>query len=327
MAAVIPPTLDLHLTPDDLRTAMEEDVRAGLTTEPKQLPPVYFYDDRGSRLFDEITRLPEYYPTRAERSILEAHAADIAERSGADTLVELGAGTCEKSRVLLDAMSAGGRLERFVPLDVSDTVLWEAAGELSEEYPGVAVHAVVGDFHLHLDRLPTGGTRLFAFLGGTIGNLDPEERRHFYLGLGKVMDLDDRLLLGTDLVKDPTTLVNAYDDAAGVTAAFNRNVLHVLNRELGADFAPDAFEHVARWNGDDQRIEMWLRTAEDQDIHVADLDLDLSFRSGEEMLTEISSKFTAEGLESELRHCGFVIEEAWRSAGDEFQLSLIRPSR
>jgi L-histidine Nalpha-methyltransferase len=326
MTTVIPPTVDIHLSADDLRQAMERDVRAGLTAEPKSLPPVYFYDDRGSRLFDQITRLPEYYPTRAERSILDAYATDIAARSGADTLVELGAGTCEKSRVLLDAMRSTGHLRQFVPLDVSDTTLWEAATALSHEYPGVTVSAVVGDFHRHLDLLPTGGRRLFAFLGGTIGNLDPGERREFFMQLGKVMVMDDRLLLGTDLVKDRGRLINAYDDAGGVTAEFNRNVLHVLNRELGANFDPERFEHVARWSEEDQRIEMWLRSTKDQHIHVADLGLELTFRAGEEMLTEISTKFTPGALETELNECGFVVESMWHSDGDEFLLTMARPS-
>jgi L-histidine N-alpha-methyltransferase len=301
-------------------------VRTGLTASPKQLPPVYFYDDRGSRLFDEITRLPEYYPTRAERSILDANGADIAERSGADTLVELGAGTCDKSRVILDAMQTAGNLRRFVPLDVSDTVLWEAAEALSREYPGVAVGAVVGDFHRHLDLLPGDGRRLFAFLGGTIGNLDPTQRREFLIRVAKVMSMDDRLLLGTDLVKDRDRLVAAYDDAAGVTAEFNRNVLHVLNRELGADFDPEAFEHVARWNEQDHRIEMWLRSRRDQLVRVEDLGLDVAFGVGEEMLTEISTKFTPESLSLELSECGFVVESMWASEGDEFLLTMARPS-
>jgi L-histidine N-alpha-methyltransferase len=326
MTSVIPPTIDIQLSGRDLRDAMELDVRAGLTARPKSIPPVYFYDDRGSRLFDEITRLPEYYPTRAERSILDAHAQDIVERSEADTLVELGAGTCEKSRILLDAMQSSGRLVRFVPLDVSDTTLWEAAGALSEEYPGLAVNAVVADFHRHLDQLPTEGRRLFAFLGGTIGNLDPGQRREFFIQLAKVMSLDDRLLLGTDLVKDRARLVKAYDDGAGVTAEFNRNVLLVLNRELGADFDPLLFEHVARWNEDDHRIEMWLRSLVDQTVHVADLGLDIGFGSGEEMLTEISTKFSPEALSTELRECGFVVESAWASDGDEFLMTLARPS-
>ncbi len=326
MATVIPPTLDVHLSGADLRGAMEADVLSGLTAVPKSLPPVYFYDDRGSQLFDDITRLPEYYPTRAERSILDAHAGDIASVSDADTLVELGAGTCDKSRLLLDAMAANGRLRHFVPLDVSDTTIWEAANALSEEYPGVAVSAVVGDFHQHLDRLPHDGVRLFAFLGGTIGNLDPTQRRQFLIQLGKVMSMDDRLLLGTDLVKDRTRLVKAYDDDAGVTAEFNRNVLVVLNRELGADFEPERFEHVARWNEADQRIEMWLRSTVDQHIRVADLDLDLNFAAGEEMLTEISTKFTTDALALELSECGFVVEAMWPSDGDEFLLTLARPS-
>ena len=313
------------MTSDDLRTAMERDVRCGLTSVPKQLPPVYFYDDRGSRLFDEITRLPEYYPTRCERWILETHAKDMAQRSNADTLIELGAGTCEKSRVLLDAMQSTGRLERYVPLDVSDTTIWGAATALADEYPGLAVHAVVADFHRHLGVLPRDGRRLFAFLGGTIGNLTPAERRRFLVDLDCVMDPGDRLLLGTDLIKDRARLVRAYDDTAGVTAEFNRNVLHVLNRELGADFDPGRFEHVAKWNEDDQRIEMWLRASEDQTIRIADLDLEVVFRAGEEMLTEISSKFNPDALEAELIACGFVVESTWTSEGDEFLMTLARP--
>ncbi len=325
MTTAIPPTIEVHLTADDLRTSMERDVRSGLTGVPKQLPPVYFYDDRGSRLFDQITRLPEYYPTRAERSILDSRAKDIAQSSDADTLVELGAGTCDKSRLLLDAMQSNGRLERFVPLDVSDTTLWEAATALAEEYPGLVVHAVVADFHAHLDLLPADGRRLFAFLGGTIGNLDPAQRRAFLRGLAGVMADGDHFLLGTDLVKDRSRLVLAYDDAAGVTAEFNRNVLHVLNRDLGADFDPGRFTHVARWNEDDQRIEMWLRSDEEQRIRVADLDLDVSFGAGEEMLTEISSKFSADALESELSDCGFDVEAMWPSEGDDFLLTMARP--
>jgi L-histidine N-alpha-methyltransferase len=326
MPEPIPPTVAVHLTGDDLRRAMERDVRSGLSSSPKSIPPVYFYDDRGSRLFDEITRLPEYYPTRAERAILEADGKDIAERSGADTLVELGAGTCDKSRVLLDAMGSTGRLKRFVPLDVSDTTLWEAATALSVEYPGLEVSAVVADFHLHLDLLPADGRRLFAFLGGTIGNLDPGQRRQFYAALGKVMAMDDRLLLGTDLIKDGARLIAAYDDAQGVTAEFNRNVLHVLNRELHADFDPSLFEHVAKWNVADHRIEMWLRSTVAQHVRVADLGLDLDFAAGEEVLTEISTKFAPGALQAELGECGFVTESTWTSPGDEFLLTLARPA-
>ncbi|MGO9030144.1 MAG: L-histidine N(alpha)-methyltransferase [Acidimicrobiales bacterium] len=322
---IVPPTLDVHLSGDDLRGTMERDVRAGLTAAPKQIPPVYFYDDRGSQLFDEITRLPEYYPTRSERWILETHAKEMATVSGADVLVELGAGTCDKSRVLLDAMQATGLLSRYVPLDVSSTTLWEASNALAGEYPGLAVEAVVGDFHRHLGRLPTGGRRMIAFLGGTIGNLDPAQRRRFLVDLDCALDAGDRFLVGTDLVKDRQQLVAAYDDSAGVTAEFNRNVLTVLNRELGADFDPAAFDHVARWNEDDHRIEMWLRAATAQSIRLADLDLEVTFAAGEEMLTEISTKFTPEGLEAELVECGFVIDSTWTSEGDEFQMTLCHP--
>ncbi len=324
MQQVIPPTIDVYLSSSDLRDAMEADVRSGLTSEPKQLPPVYFYDDRGSRLFDEITRLPEYYPTRCERSILDAHAKDMILQADADVLVELGAGTCEKSRVLLDAMQSCGRLGRYVPLDVSDTTLWAAAGSLAKEYPGLTVQAVVGDFHRHLGRLGNGTRRLFAFLGGTIGNLDPDERAVFLAELGEAMAPGDRLLLGTDLLKDRARLVSAYDDSAGVTAEFNRNVLHVLNRELAADFDPERFGHVARWNEPDQRIEMWLRSLDDRQVRVADLDLDLEFRAGEELLTEISTKFSPDALEAELTANGFEVEAMWPSEGDEFLVTMAR---
>jgi L-histidine N-alpha-methyltransferase len=322
MDTVIPPTIEVHLAPGDLRAAMVADVRSGLTSSPKELPPVYFYDDRGSHLFDEITRLPEYYPTRAERSILEAHAKDMVESAGADVLVELGAGTCDKSRVLLDAMQACGRLGTYLPLDVSDTTLWEAATALSEDYPGLTVRAVVGDFHHHLDELDTDRRRLIAFLGGTIGNFDPSQRAGFLTGLVEAMRVGDRFLLGTDLLKDRGRLIAAYDDSAGVTAEFNRNVLHVLNRDLGADFVPDRFTHVARWNESDHRIEMWLRSEDDCDVHVTDLGLDVSFAAGEEMLTEISTKFSPEELTAELEACGLVVEASWASPGDEFLMTL-----
>ena len=326
MDTVIPPTIDLHLAPGDLRAAMETDVRAGLQATPKSLPPVYFYDDRGSRLFDEITRLPEYYPTRAERAILEAHAKDMVESAGADVLVELGAGTCDKSRVLLDAMQACGRLGTYRPLDVSDTTLWEAATALASEYPGLAVRAVVGDFHHHLGDLGHDDRRLIAFLGGTIGNFEPDQRAGFLTRLVASMRPGDRFLLGTDLVKDRARLVAAYDDAAGVTAEFNRNVLHVLNRELGADFDPDRFAHVARWNEEDHRIEMWLRSLDGGRVRVADLDIEVEFAPGEEMLTEISTKFTPASLAAELADAGLEVEGSWPSPGDEFLMTMaVRP--
>jgi L-histidine Nalpha-methyltransferase len=321
----IAPWMDVHLSAADLRAAMERDVRTGLSAAQKWLPPIYFYDERGSELFDEITRLPEYYLTRAERAVLEAHAADIADAAGADTLVELGAGTCDKTRVLLDAMDASGRLQRYVPLDVSDGTLWAAATALADEYPGVAVHAVVGDFHRHMELLPKEGRRLVAFLGSTIGNLTPAERRRFLFDLDCALDHDDRLLLGTDLLKDAARLVPAYDDSQGVTAAFNRNVLHVVNRELHADFDPERFSHVARWNVEDHWMEMRLRSVCEQVVTVADLSLEVRFAEGEDLLTEISAKFTLPGVEEELHQAGFVVDAMWQDPARDFLLTLARP--
>jgi dimethylhistidine N-methyltransferase len=317
-------TVDVHLVPEERRRALERDVREGLTATPKSLPPVWFYDERGSVLFDEITRLPEYYLTRAERSILTRHARDIVAAAGADTLVELGSGTSEKTRLLLDAMADDGRLRRFVPFDVSEEVLRSAAHDIAARY-GVEVVAVVGDFHRHLDEIPRDGRRLVAFLGSTIGNLDRRARRRFFADLDAAMDHDDRLLLGTDLVKPRERLRAAYDDASGVTAAFNRNVLSVLDRELGADFDPDAFDHVAVWNERESWIEMRLRSRRDQVVTIGDLDLEVRFARGEDLLTEISAKFTPDGVRGELWDAGFVTEATWTDAAGDFQLSLCRP--
>jgi L-histidine N-alpha-methyltransferase len=314
--------VDVHLEPDAASTALAADVRAGLGATPKTLPPKWFYDDRGSELFDAITRLPEYYPTRTERSILVAHAADIAARTGADTLVELGSGTSEKTRLLLDALTTAGTLERFVPFDVSEQTLRDAADAVADEYDGVAVHAVVGDFEHHLDRIPGGGRRLVAFLGSTIGNLTPAMRARFLADLAAGLAPGDALLLGTDLVKDPARLVAAYDDAAGVTAEFNRNVLHVIDRELDADFDPDTFTHVAVWDIDHEWIEMRLRTERAQHVTIGALGLAVDFAAGEELRTEISAKFRREGVATELATAGFELREWWTDPAGDFALSL-----
>ena len=305
---------------------MRADARAGLSASPKVLPPKWFYDEEGCRLFDEITRLPEYYPTRTERAILARHAGDIAARTSADTLVELGSGTSEKTRLLLDALSAHGSLRRFVPFDVSEPTLRDAASAIQLEYPGVDVHAVVGDFERHLDRLPGGGTRLVAFLGSTIGNLDQDGRARFYRTIAAGLAPDDALLLGTDLVKDPRRLEAAYDDSAGVTAAFNRNVLSVLNRELAADFAPERFAHVARWNPAQEWIEMRLRSQGAQTVRVRELDLQVEFADGEEMRTEISAKFRRERVEAELAGAGLALAAWWTDPDGDFALSLSVPA-
>jgi L-histidine N-alpha-methyltransferase len=292
--------VDTHLDPADLGIALRADARRGLTSAPKDLPPKWFYDDRGSELFDEITRLPEYYPTRTERTILLAHADDVVTASGADTLVELGSGTSEKTRILLDAFRARDRLRAFVPFDVSETTLRDAAGSVASEYPGVDVHAVVGDFERHLEHVPTAGLRTVAFLGGTIGNFAPEPRARFLAALAATLRPGETLLLGTDLVKDDRRLVRAYDDDAGVTAAFNKNVLAVLNRELGATFDLDAFDHVARWDPEEEWIEMRLRARRDLRVPVPALDLEATFAAGEEMRTEISAKFRRQKVADEL---------------------------
>ena len=315
-------TVDIHLSDSDLRQALHVDARRGLTSSPKFLLPKYFYDDRGSALFDEITRLDEYYPTRREKEILERETEAIAEASGADTLVELGSGTSEKTYFLLDAMHRAGRLRRFVPFDVSEGTLRAAAARIDDHYPGVEVHAVVGDFERHLGRLPKVGTRLVAFLGGTIGNLDRAGRAAFLRDLASGLQPGDSLLLGTDLVKEPERLVRAYDDAEGVTAAFNLNILRVMNRELNADFDLDRFEHLARWNPDAERIEMLLRSLADQTVRVGDLDLDVDFTDGELMLTEISSKFRRERAERELGEAGFTIQRWMTDAAGDYALSL-----
>jgi L-histidine N-alpha-methyltransferase len=320
-----PLSIEVHLGPEDLQATLEKEALEGLCRSPKGIPPKWFYDEEGSRLFEEITTLPEYYPTRAERRLLVQHADAIAAVTGADTLVELGAGSCAKTRLLLDAISRTRPLERYLPFDVSAEYLRAAASELTAEYPGLRVHAIVGDFHLHLGCIPEGGNRLVAFLGGTIGNLTPAERERFFFDLNCVMAHDDHLLLGTDLVKEPSRIVAAYDDSAGVTAAFNRNVLAVMNHRLGADFHPDRFDHVAVWNPTEEWIEMRLRSATRQSVSVPRLALTVDFEDGEEMLTEISAKFTPERIEKELFESGFVVDAMWGAEEGEFLLTVAHP--
>ncbi|MCV7422403.1 L-histidine N(alpha)-methyltransferase [Mycobacterium yunnanensis] len=315
-------SLSNYLEADAAARALRRDVRDGLTASPKTLPPKWFYDARGSDLFDQITRLPEYYPTRAEAAILRAHAADIAAASGADTLVELGSGTSEKTRILLDAMNEAGSLRRFVPFDVDATILESAGAAISAEYPRVEIDAVCGDFEEHLGKIPLVGRRLVVFLGSTIGNLTTGPRAEFLAALADTLQPGDTLLLGTDLVKDTGRLVRAYDDAAGVTAAFNKNVLAVVNRELGADFDVDAFDHVALWNDDELRIEMRLRANAAQRVRIDDLDLTVDFAAGEEMLTEVSCKFPPEAVAEELAAAGLRRIAWWTDDAGDFGLSL-----
>ena len=308
----------------DVRDTLADDVREGLTQELKQLPPKYFYDERGSELFDRITTLPEYYPTRCEREILNRRAPQIVSGSRAAEVVELGSGSASKTRALLYAMAGQGTLRRYVPLDVSQATVEGCAAELTELYPGLEVHGVVGDFGRDLERVPTGQRRLFAFLGGTIGNLFPDERAAFLVRLRELMLPDDRLLIGTDLVKDRSVLEAAYNDTQGVTAEFNRNVLRVVNDGLGANFAPEAFEHVAFFDEANSWIEMRLRANGAQSVRIEGADLELTFADGEEIRTEISAKFTQDAVKNELTSAGLELENFFTDDDCLFGLVVAR---
>ena len=301
---------------------LRADVRAGLSATPKTLPPKYFYDARGSELFDEITRLPEYYLTRAETAILQRHAADIADLSRCESLVELGSGTSAKTRLLLRALLDGGTLREFVPFDVDPAVLTEASDALVAECPGLRVEPFLGDFERDLGALPVGGRRMIAFLGSTVGNLEPAARGAFLAQVAAALRPGDTFLLGTDLVKDRERLLRAYDDAAGVTAEFNRNILVVVNRELDADFAVEEFGHVAAWDAANEWIEMRLRSAREQQVTIGDLGLTVSFAAGEELRTEISAKFRREKIEAELAVAGLRTLRFWTDPDGDFGLTL-----
>jgi L-histidine N-alpha-methyltransferase len=318
--------IEVHLDADTAAT-MARDVRAGLSADFKELAPKYFYDERGSQLFEQITELDEYYPTRAERSILAAGSAAIVTAAGAPhSLVELGSGSAAKTRHLLSAMRDAGCLHTYVPVDISEEITHETAALLVEEYPGLLVRGLVCDFEQHLERIPDGdGSRLIAFLGGTIGNLYPQARREFLARLAALMGPEDRLLLGTDLVKETRRLEDAYNDAGGVTAEFNKNVLRVLNRELGADFDLDAFEHVARYDEVEARMDIRLRSLTDQSVQIGELDLCVDFAAGEEMRTEISAKFTRERLEDVYAEAGLELAGWFSDAAGDYALSLARP--
>ena len=322
-------SIERHITADDLTKALQADVREGLAAAPKILPPKWFYDARGSELFERITALDEYYPTRAERAILRDHAGDVAAASAAGTLLELGSGSSEKTRLLLDAMAARGSLRRYVPVDVSESALVEAAERIAADYPRIDVHGIVADFDRSLEALPedpSGTRRLVALLGGTIGNFAPGERVSLLVRLRAGLSAGDTVLLGTDLVKSHDRLVAAYDDAEGVTAEFNRNVLHVVNRELGADFAVDQFGHVAAWDEEHERVEMRLRSRRAQTVRVPALDMTVGFAEGEEMRTEISTKFRQATVEAELAEAGFTLRQWWTDPAGDFALSLAAPA-
>jgi L-histidine Nalpha-methyltransferase len=306
------------LSTEERDAELRDEVRLGLTSTPKELQPKWFYDKRGSELFDAITKLPEYYLTRAERSILERHAAEIAAIADAATLIELGSGTSDKTRLLLDVVVP----RQFVPFDVSEEMLRASAQRLAREYPSLEVRPVVGDFEHHLPLLPTDGRRLLAFLGSTIGNLPPARRSLFLSVVAATLGDGDTFLLGVDLVKSAARLVAAYDDASGVTREFNLNVLRVLNRELGGDFDASAFEHVARWNAEAEWMEIFVRSLREQSVRFDALDLEVRFDAGELMRTEISAKFRQWQLTDELETAGLAVQRWWTDEGGDFAVLL-----
>jgi L-histidine Nalpha-methyltransferase len=317
--------IEVDLPEGGALAGMAEVVREGLSCPFKELPPKYFYDERGSELFERITEQPEYYPTRSERRILAARADEIVAAATPRTLIELGSGAASKSRMLLDAMRAAGTLEKFVPVDISEGITRRVAAELVDEYPGLSVEGIVCDYETHLERIPRPEGALFAFLGGTIGNFRPGPRRSFLARIATLMYPGDRFLLGTDLVKDRGTLEAAYNDSAGVTSEFNKNVLNVLNRELDADFDTGAFEHVAFWDEENEWIDIRLRALSEQFVDLRELDMRAHFSRNEEMRTEISTKFTRERIESSYADAGLELVEWWTDPDELYALSLARP--
>jgi L-histidine N-alpha-methyltransferase len=304
---------------------MAADVRAGLTRPFKELSPRYFYDERGSELFEQITELDEYYPTRSERAILDAEAARICEAANRPaSLIELGSGSARKTQVLLDAMRDAGCLETYCPVDISEEITRDTAERIAAEYAGVSVRGLVCDFEFDLERVPVGGPRVIALLGGTIGNFAPHQRASFLRRIANLLDEDDRFLLGTDLVKDPALLEAAYNDSRGITAEFNKNVLAVLNRQLGADFDIDSFEHVARWDRENLWMDIRLRSLANQVVNFSALNMLVPFGAGEEMRTEISTKFLRPGLEGIYAEAGLELTDWWTDPEGLYALSLAR---
>ncbi|MHA6765568.1 L-histidine N(alpha)-methyltransferase [Streptacidiphilus sp. PAMC 29251] len=323
-------TVDDRLPADFFTATLHQDVRSGLTAVPRTLPAKWLYDQRGSELFEQITGLPDYYPTRAEQEILTHRATEIAALTRATTLIELGSGSSRKTRLLLDALTAGGTLRRYAPLDVSASALEEAGRAICRDYPDLEVTATVADYETGLGTVASAGStepgpRLLSFLGSTVGGFGADERLAFHRTLARVLGGGDQLLLGADLVKSPEQLVRAYDDPTGVSAAFNKNVLHVLNRELGADFDPDAFDHVARWNSGSDRMEMSLRARTPQTVGIPGLGLSLDLAAGEDIRTQLAHKFRRDSLTAELHDCGLTVRHWWTDPADRFALLLAAP--
>ena len=318
--------VELHACADNW-TALASDVMDGLLSQPKTLPPKWFYDARGSDLFDRITELDEYYLTRRERALLGEIGAPLADETGAAEVVELGSGSSTKTPLLLDPLYETGRLRRYVPVDVSASAIRAALPGLASRYPGMQISACICDFTRHLDELATSSEepRLVAFLGSTLGNLQPVEVRAFLRRLRPVMREHDALLIGTDLVKDIPTIEAAYDDSLGVTAEFNRNVLSVINRELKGGFELSKFQHEASYNSTLDRVEIRLRSLEAQVVPIEALGIEVVFQPGESILTEISRKFTRESVERAYESGGFRLREWYEDADGWYAMSLASP--
>ena len=316
-------TIDVHLTTQDPETIHTE-LRNGLLSSPRVLPTKYLYDDRGSELFEQICELPEYYQTRTEFQILSTYADQIVARSEADELVELGSGAATKTRVLLDAMDRADQLRCYVPFDVSEGIVRRVAQEMVDEYDGLQVHGVVGDFLSHLEHIPNGGKRLVVFLGGTIGNLDEAEGSAFLGSVNDEMATGDHLLLGVQFVTEVNRLEAAYNDSAGVTAEFTKNIIPVMQEMVGADFNPDTFDHVARYNPDNSRIEIFLRSNKHQTVTLPDLDLTLPLEEGEEIRTEISTKYDRTRADGLLTNAGFECVEWYADSEELLGLALAK---
>ena len=316
--------IDVQLDEQQWGKHLAEQTREGLISPTPWMPPVWFYDERGSDLFDQITRLPEYYPTEAERAILAVHSDEIASITNANTLVELGSGTSDKTRLLIDALRRHGSLQTFGPMDCAESTLRDASEQIAAQHPGLVISGLVGDFNAHLAHLPRGGNRLIAFLGSTIGNFNPEGRAAFLAHLGSIADPGDYILLGTDLVKSESRLEDAYNDSQGVTAEFNLNALAVMNRELDADFDLAGFKHHAPWVADKSRIEMRLIALGEQHVSIPGLGITLAIADGEWIQTEVSTKFTAPQVASELAGVGLDVVRQWTDPAGDFLVTLAR---
>lgn len=317
-----PITVAIHTLGGTTRQDLLDDVVAGLSAPVKTLPPRWFYDDRGCELFELITDLPEYYQTRTEMEILRLHAGDIVAATGAAAIVELGAGACTKSRLLIRAARGAGTLWTFIPFDISETTIRRSAAALVEEFEDLTVYCVAGEFDKHLDQIPRLGSQLVVFLGSTIGNFGADQARRFLGGVRGLMQPGDAFLLGVDLVKGERELVAAYDDSQGVTARFNLNLLARINRELGGDFDIAAFRHEVRWNAEARRIEMHLRSLRRQSVTIPDADRAFSFEAGETILTEVCTKYTREDTVAMLEAAGLALREWYTDPAGRFALAL-----